>query len=178
MTETFENLLVNIDELPELTAEEFNPIDSSYLRVIRIGYGIFFLVMLVVPLVIIYVNDEYREDYYLYGIFGGATLLIWIINFIIITKAYNKKKYALRERDIIYLNGLFWSKRIAIPFNRIQHAEVKQGPIERFYGLHNLKIFTAGGSSSDLSIPGLKEETALKLKNFILEKVEEDGIHS
>ena len=178
MTDSFENLLINIDKLPEIKPEEFNPIDSSYLKVTRIGYSIFFLVLFIVPLVVLYFNDEHRGDYHLYAIFSGISLVIWIVNFILINKAFKKKKYALREKDIVYLKGLIWSKRIAIPFNRIQHAEVKQGPVERFYGLHNLKIFTAGGSSSDLSIPGLKEENALKLKNFILKKVEEDGIES
>ncbi len=175
MTESFENLLINIDELPELKSEEFSPIERSYLKVIRIGYAILFLILFIAPLVILFFNEEHKYDYHLYAIFGGASFLLWLVNFNFTGRAFRKKQYALRDKDIVYLTGLIWSKRIAIPFNRIQHAEVKQGPLERLYGLHNLKIFTAGGSSSDLSIPGLKEETALKLKNFILKKVEEDG---
>jgi|GEM_PF-6009490 len=48
------------------------------------------------------------------------------------------------------------------------------GPIERMFGLSKLKIFTAGGASSDLKIPGLLPETANKLKDYIQLKVGRD----
>lgn len=177
MTESFENLLINIDELPQLEQQDFTPIEKAYLKVTRIGYAIFYCILLIAPQVILFFNEEHGGDILYHLAFGIPAALFWVINFILTGKAFAKKKYALREKDIIYLKGLIWSKRISIPFNRIQHAEVKQGPIERLYKLHNLKIFTAGGSSSDLSIPGLTEETALKLKNFILNKVEDGSEH-
>lgn len=171
----FENLLVNIDELPEVLQEDFQAIEPPHLKVTRIGYAIFFSLLLVVPQIIIFFNEDVTNKPWIHLFIAGPVLALWIINFVLTRKAFDKKKYALRDKDILYTKGLIWSKRIAIPFNRIQHAEVKQGPIERIYKLHNLKIFTAGGSSSDLSIPGLTEEKALKLKNFILNKVEADG---
>lgn len=175
MTDSFENLLINIDELPQVEQEEFTPIEQAYLKVVRIGYAFFYAIFLIVPQVILFFNEEHSGQMDLHLYFALAPILFWFINFFLTKAAFVKKKYALRSKDIIYKKGLIWSKRISIPFNRIQHAEVKQGPIERIYKLHNLKIFTAGGSSSDLSIPGLTEDNALKLKNFILNKVEEDG---
>ncbi len=59
---------------------------------------------------------------------------------------------------------------ITIPFNRIQHTEISRGPIERKYELSTLKIYTAGGSTSDLSIPGLEAEEAEQLKEFVAKK--------
>jgi len=55
----------------------------------------------------------------------------------------------------------------SIPFNRIQHTEVNQGPLGRMFDLARVQIFTAGGSSSDISIPGLKVEEAHQLKDHI-----------
>lgn len=81
----------------------------------------------------------------------------------------------MREKDIIYTKGLLWQTRTSIPFNRIQHAEVKQGPIERMFSLHSLKVFTAGGDSSDLVIPGLEEENASRIKEYIMGKTALDG---
>ena len=47
---------------------------------------------------------------------------------------------------------------------------IDQGPIERQFGLSKLKIFTAGGGASDMSIPGLDPETANALKEYIVSK--------
>jgi len=52
----------------------------------------------------------------------------------------------------------------------VQHLRIDQGPIERKFNLSRLKIFTAGGNSSDLSIPGLDPITSNKLKQFIVAK--------
>ena len=38
------------------------------------------------------------------------------------------------------------------------------------FNLAELKVFTAGGASSDLSISGLSPETAARIKDFIVIK--------
>ncbi|MGB4960930.1 MAG: PH domain-containing protein, partial [Saprospiraceae bacterium] len=79
--------------------------------------------------------------------------------------------YALRERDILFKSGVFFRSVIVIPFNRVQHCEIEQGPINRFFDLAVLSLYTAGGSSSDLKIPGLTMRMANNLKSFITDKV-------
>ena len=68
------------------------------------------------------------------------------------------------------MRGLIWYSSTVIPFNRVQHCEISQGPIERLFKLSELKIFTAGGASSDMSVPGLNPETAHRLKEYIVIK--------
>lgn len=87
---------------------------------------------------------------------------------------FPKRGYILRERDITYSKGWLFHSVTTIPFNRIQHSDVSQGPIERKFKLSTLKIYTAGGSSSDLSIPGLEAGEAQILREFISKKV---GLH-
>ena len=43
------------------------------------------------------------------------------------------------------------------------------------FDLHTLQVFTAGGSNSDLSIPGLKADTAARIKEFIIKKTAAEG---
>jgi membrane protein YdbS with pleckstrin-like domain len=43
--------------------------------------------------------------------------------------------------------------------------------IEKGIGLSSVKIFTAGGSISDLSIPGLLPEKAHQIESFLLSEV-------
>lgn len=174
----FENLLIDLDALPVVQEEDFQSIQPAYRKVILISWGIFYSILLIAPPIIFFFNESIKYDWMLYTISIGGILLLWISNIIWVNKAIKKKKYALREKDLIYTTGLIWSKRITIPFSRIQHAEVKQGPVARRFKLFTLKVFTAGGDSADLSIPGLDKEKADKIKAFILNKIEAEENHN
>ena len=80
----------------------------------------------------------------------------------------------MRSKDIVYRSGWLWRSTTTAPFNRVQHVMIDQGLIERQFQLSKLKIFTAGGSGSDLTIPGLNPETANTLKEFIVKKTTAD----
>jgi hypothetical protein len=45
-----------------------------------------------------------------------------------------------------------------------------QGPIERKFGLHTLKCFSAGSGSAEIELPGLESRTAEKLRQHLLAK--------
>jgi membrane protein YdbS with pleckstrin-like domain len=174
MTTIFENLPVEVESLPKVEDIDFKSIEKKYLRISLISISIVCLVLIAGYLAIAHFSEmEKTLVSYLAG--SGALFLLGSFNFTMTILGFKKKKYALRQRDILYTKGLLWHVRTSIPFNRIQHAELKQGPLERMYGLHSLKVFTAGGQSSDLVIPGLKEETALAVKDFILGKTASDG---
>lgn len=174
MTSIFENLPVEADSLPRIEEVNFHPIEKKYLQVSLLASAAFWLVLMAGWVAFIYFADvEKGPVRYLAGL--GGILLFAGFNVTLTVLGFKKKQYALRQRDIIYTKGLLWRVRTAIPFNRIQHAELKQGPLERIYGLHSLKVYTAGGQSSDLVIPGLKEQTALSIKDYILGKTPDDG---
>jgi membrane protein YdbS with pleckstrin-like domain len=61
-----------------------------------------------------------------------------------------------------------YKQQIAVPFNRIQHVDIRQGILERAFGLSKLNVYTAGGQSSDITIPGLRDDQAQRLKEYIL----------
>ena len=71
---------------------------------------------------------------------------------------------------------MFW-KLVSVSFNRIQHLEVRQGPIERAYGLATLAIYTAGTFSSDLQIPGLTLAKAQQLKTQLLNNINMEDVN-
>ncbi|MHA7100312.1 PH domain-containing protein [Roseivirga pacifica] len=175
MSQIFENLPVNVAELPELTPTDLQPIDKRYLKVLLIMQSIIFTLLTVGGAAIVYFSPDIEPTLLHFTYACAPTLVLWGLSAALTLKGFKKKKYALRERDLLYTKGLIWSVRTSIPFNRIQHAEVKQGPLDRIFKLHSIKIYTAGGSQSDLSIPGLPEETALRIKEFVLGKTAEDG---
>lgn len=82
--------------------------------------------------------------------------------------------YALRQHDLVYQSGIVWRKTTAIAFNRVQHIENKQGPLERLFDLSTLELYTAGGSGGDLSVPGLIRHDAIAIRQHILERTQSD----
>lgn len=81
------------------------------------------------------------------------------------------QSYLLREKDLSFQKGWITQRNTSVPYNRIQHVEVTQGLFERWLDLSRIKIFTAGGSSSDIQIPGLKLQTANKIKTYLLSMI-------
>lgn len=176
----FTNVQLNPNELPQIEEIIYTPLNSSYRTSSIIGNLIFWFVISTIVGSFLTINKDMFNHLFdnnattakmiLLGIF----LLLVSFSFFVVIRGFSQKGFAIREKDISYKSGLFWKTVVNIPFNRVQHAEVKQGPIERFYNLSQLRIFTAGGSSSDLKIPGLLPGQAESLKRLIVNKVSID----
>lgn len=52
-----------------------------------------------------------------------------------------------------------------VPFKRIQHIDVGQGPLERMFGLASLTVHTAGTHNSIVTLPGLTRADAEALRD-------------
>ena len=87
-------------------------------------------------------------------------------------QAYALAGYAIRQHDIIYRSGYLWRSVTAVPYSRIQHTEVSQGPVGRWLNLYELQVYTAGGVSSDLHIKGLDQRTAESIRAFIISQAD------
>ncbi|KAB2810239.1 PH domain-containing protein [Phaeocystidibacter luteus] len=169
----FSNVSVDPNQLPKLEEVEYQPISPKY-KAMQ-------LVVTLIVVVLIAVGGtatslSLQEGQILsWSIMGGAMLLFFTLRTLLVNLGYKWKGYALREKDLIYRSGLIWRKVIIIPFARIQHGELSEGVIERFYGLKKIRVYTAGGSSSDLTIPGLPKERAEQLRKFIMDRVIEEA---
>jgi membrane protein YdbS with pleckstrin-like domain len=104
------------------------------------------------------------------------TSFIWF-SFFWSSKRARHLKYRVRHLDINLVKGYLFRHDVSVSFNRIQHIEVSQNPIERLFALGTLRVFTAGTSGSDLHVPGLPYSVAHKLKAEILSAInlEEPG---
>ena len=166
--EGFTNRQVHVQEVPTTATLEYSKLEPAYRNVSVISTVLFFLVPALVILGIRLSGNEFFVAYSHYLWLGiGLFCLLMIV---MVVLEFKKKSYALRERDLVYNEGFIWQSSTVVPFNRVQHCEVSQGPVERLFGLSELKIFTAGGSSSDISIPGLSPDTAERLKEFVVLK--------
>ncbi len=166
----FENLSIDIDSLPHAEHIAFDPIERKYANILYLTTSIFFFVLLILMVTLLIPRLGL-----LYWV-SWASLLLWVFLYLFSMwfawASVRKKAYAIRDKDISYKTGVFFRQWITIPFNRVQHCEVSRGIFDRMFGLVELKIFTAGGSSSDISIPGLKPDVAHTLKELVINKVD------
>lgn len=165
MESVWENLEVPIEELPQIEEVHFQKHPLRY-RTYRYVLGLFWTGL---PVAGTSVFAVLSEDPLAYSVPAGA-LLIAAFAFLAVAKGYPRRAYALREHDLTYRRGWIFTSMTTVPFNRIQHTEVSQGPLERKFALCTLNIYTAGGSTSDLSVPGLEADEAARLRDYVARK--------
>ena len=79
---------------------------------------------------------------------GTSTLLaIFIVYIIWISMYFSRYQYALGDEGILIHRGVWWKYRRTIPYARIQHISVDQGPIEQMFHLYRVNSYTAGTGS-------------------------------
>ncbi len=164
----FTNQQVDADALPRAAELQLHRLPPEHRREILAQSLMVLAIVLIptfIPQLITKIPGSVRAVLWLIPItvagFGALFTALAMIRF-------RYKGYAMREHDIAFRTGLFWRKTTLLPFDRVQHAEVTQGPLQRRFGLSTLKFFTAGGSSVDLKIEGLLSDQAESLRESVL----------
>lgn len=166
----FSNKIVATDELASLAKLNFKALSTKYAPTHRLVILTATLLLMILILII------YHQPWLALPKEAKVVfkLALWVIGTIGLLKylysyfADPKKLYALREQDISYQSGLIFAKTVSQPILRVQHVELKRGPIERNVGLASLQVFSAGGAIHTFEIPGLDYENAEKIRQYIL----------
>ena len=169
----FTNEQITVNNLPSIEHLDYKGLHKDYLTAELIGTSIF-TVFIAIGGISFLIFNTLDLPMWTSGVIIALILAVILFIYWITLKSFHHKQYALRTHDISYKEGLWWKQNTVIPFNRIQHVEVQQGPIQRLFDLAKIKIYTAGGSTSDLSISGLYVDTAHKLKHYIINKASLD----
>ncbi|HJN76266.1 MAG TPA: PH domain-containing protein [Myxococcota bacterium] len=112
------------------------------------------------------------------GVVVSCALLAFFVVLALVwpTLQYEHYRYDIREHDLLVQRGVLFRRRSSIPHNRIQHVDTRQGPIERFFGLSRVAVFTAAGMSADGSIPGLATDMAEAIRDELARRGGDDGV--
>lgn len=168
----FSNLSIPVDELPNFKEAQLHNIAKKYQVLLWFNFVIQFIFFTSLVLGFYLFMEGFPSLILKVGaIVFGIILLFQAIE---IFKGFPKRKFGVRELDIIFQKGFFFFKETVLPFKRIQHVEIKQGPILRMLNLYSLKLYTAGASTGDLIINGLHLDVAEKLKAKVLQVTEEE----
>ena len=170
--EKFSNSVVLPEELPQLQPAPFQGLNRRYLTILYVRIAIVFLFLTGGFIAYLFFLEENFSPVVSYLIAAGIVLISAFL--VVITKlGFPRKGYLVREKDVSYQRGLITYSVTSVPLNRIQHVELSQGVLAKMLDLSAVKIYTAGGTSSDLAIPGLHAEEARKLKAHLSDKINE-----
>lgn len=100
------------------------------------------------------------------GIFILLNFIVYLYN-IAFWKSFD---YSISNQYIRIQSGVFTKSKTTIPFSRIQNINIARGVFDRIFGLHTVKIETAGKSSGQQQggpnrpegyIPGVRDPTKI-----------------
>jgi membrane protein YdbS with pleckstrin-like domain len=165
MNDSFSNEPIPTDHLPRLADDAFVPVDSRYLRVSLTGVA---LATTVVATATVMLTAQASQKV-MPLLIGGSVLLLLGLVAVVRVLEVRRLAYQLREHDLSLRSGVITHRVESLPFSRIQHVNVRRGPIERSLGLATLQVSTAG---PDISIPGLSQADAERIKLLVTERAD------
>lgn len=83
-----------------------------------------------------------------------------------------------RDDELLIGRGVLVRSVTAIPLERIQHVDVRQGPLEQWLGLARVHVHTASGVGGDGVVPGLARGVAESLRDQLVKAAArgDDGV--
>ena len=79
----------------------------------------------------------------------AITILPDIVAYLAIHLRYDTTWYVMTERSLRIRRGIWIINEITITFENIQNVTIKQGPLQRYFGISDIKVHTAGGGSAE-----------------------------
>lgn len=156
---------------------EFQELDPKSVLADRIVFLIIFAVVLIISIAsstgVSIANGVVQWPAVLtIAISGSVCLVVCLLMIFWPQVEFKNVRWRLDKLGFEIHKGVFWKHRIAVPLARIQHVDVTQGPIERFFSLGSIIVYTAGSQSSAVKLNGLNHQVAKDLKDHILKSRE------
>lgn len=166
----FANNTVDAAGLPPAEEVQFIPPQAKYLRVLRMEWFVFAIIVLAVAGAFIFFIDVLQRPTLIFVI-AAFLFFIITISWWLMQKNFSCLGYALRQHDVAVQHGWLLQHKQFVPFNRVQNCSISIGPLERRYGLASVRLYTAAADGADLRIAGLAQTDAENLRAFILNRI-------
>ena len=90
-------------------------------------------------------------------------------------KRHRRTRWKLDEDGFALRRGRLWQTESRVPTSRVQHLDLKRGPLERASKLATLVIHTAGTRMAAVSVSGLDDADAESLRDRLARQLDQDG---
>ncbi len=144
----------------------WHQISRKYVWVQLISTGLFLLVVVAAMLVLTLGLQQMWA-----WIPGGIMTVILAWTIAILPRQARAIGYQLREDDLVFRRGILWQRLVAVPYGRMQLVDITHGPLDRGFGIAQLKFVTAAAVTG-VTIPGLEQATAETLRDHLVEVAE------
>lgn len=127
-----------------------------------IGWAIPFVIGLTVWIVLLLIVDTVIFSLCVVGwLILGSLILLWIPAF------YKSLEYVIDSDSVKMKKGVFWKKRVTVPFTKITNLDVTQGPVQRVFDIGTIHVQTAGaggpqGAQAELKLLGVRDLDEVK----------------
>jgi membrane protein YdbS with pleckstrin-like domain len=101
----------------------------------------------------------------------GVVIAVTLGTLIILPRQARALGYMLREDDVVFRRGILWQRMVAVPYGRMQLIDITHGPLDRGFGIAQLKLVTAAASTG-VVIPGLTQQAAEHLRDTLVDVAE------
>ena len=142
------------------------PIEPRYIWVMRAGLAINMLfVMIALAVLAMFLHQRFSLSLIgaLFPALLAAALILWIWP----ARRIASWSYHLSEDHLRTAHGFLFRTDTIVPFVRVQHIDVKQGPLERALGLSRLVVHTSGVLNQAVVLPGLESDLAAAMRETI-----------
>jgi membrane protein YdbS with pleckstrin-like domain len=115
----------------------------------------------------------------LFGVALALAVLTRVPAFIAVCLRYDTTWYVMSGRSMRIRRGIWVIEETTITFENVQNVAVTQGPLQRYFGIADVLVDTAGGSSDAKQkgsghrgvIEGVTTDAAARLREMILARV-------
>lgn len=156
------------EDVPPLT-----PLSPAQVPVLRLhaalGACVGFLVSLMPGLILLQEQPAIAT-----ALVAGTASLAVAYASVMPRRRYRSWGYAVGKDELHVAHGVLTRVRTAVPFGRVQHLDVAQGPVQRRYGVATLILHTAGTRAATVTLPGLDRAEAERLRDEIRAKIRAD----
>ncbi|MET0304355.1 MAG: PH domain-containing protein [Microbacteriaceae bacterium] len=102
---------------------------------------------------------------------GGILTIILVWTIVITPRQARSYGYQLRPDDLVFRKGILWQRVVAVPYGRMQLVDITHGPLDRGFGIAQLKLVTAAAATG-ITIPGLTQKAAEQLRDTLIDVAE------
>ncbi len=111
------------------------------------------------------------------GVIAGPILLIAILLVLRVpSRRFHARGYSISADRLRVVRGIWWHSDTVVPFGRVQHIDVDQGPIERFFDIATLTLHTAGNHNASVNLPGIQQDLAKDMREEIRAHIKRESL--
>ena len=107
-------------------------------------------------------------------IIGPVVTLAALLILFVPQRRFEARGYDMGQDRLRVVRGMMFRHDTVVPFGRVQHLDVEQGPLERVFGIARLVLHTAGTHNASVTLAGLGHQRALEMRETIRQHVKRE----